>query len=1129
MTHLIQKSLDKNRTLGALLALAAVLLLALVAGRQVANVQAAGASYGEDFEDVGPVNEGDDGPSNLIADGWTFRNQSDPEGPRGWFGLEGDAYTGNAYLAANYNSTVCGAEAAISTWAILPAIPDQAAGDPLSFAVIGGSGGRVDRLQVRYSPTGGTDTGSGPGDVGDFTDLLLDWESERFSTRAWETQSVSLPGDGRIAFRYFLPNADACTSYAYLLGIDNLVVGDPPAGPYPLPQAGETVTWDASISPIVIDGRQVIVEGGTVQVEPGVEIQVLDDSSLVVEGALQGDGTADNPITVTAPTVFPPAIEVFGALDLNHADISGQIRPAAFGELVFNNTSFHGNGTVFTGSSGIPRFFQIDNSTFNGVDLGVTAPAVILRNVTLTNASARVGGYPHLDGVTVDGGTFTLSKDHQPGYVDNVTVRNAPGAGLVLGGGQVGNDFLLGPNVTLENNAYPALIANGGLLPGSNVPATGNQNNVVAVSGGADQRGPATWGDVGVPYQVNAAPSLLGRWEILPGTTVQFAPGAGISAEDGTLVARGLPGAPITFKRAQPDQAWGSLVRPNRLEHVVVEGSDLGLIYSSTGLPRFVDSAILRNNNRALIGSAIVRSTQFLDNVTGAVAGFPTDLNGETNPNSFVGNTDLAVESADDATHNWWGDRSGPSGPQNKRGTGDPVADGVPVKPFLKQAPDYSDSPPIVRMNGHHFLAEPGDKIMLTWNAEDDVSISSQRILFSPDSNNPLDYTVIADNLPGDQRAYEWTVPNTGFQRGAGYIRIEAVDDDGRVGWDHRAFLIPSDEVTGEISITSDLTGPFQAGDDVEICWNVQNEGLYANSVDAWLFLENGQRTLSLGGSTTDCLPLGLNVPAVSTDNARVGVRLYGTGNRVRWAFSDPFTIQLDDRLPGAPPAVSLDSPTEAINVAPDSVVPISWTASDDVALRSFDVHASYDGGRTWHVIAEDLPASARSFDWQTAPGTGFDGVHLRVVAVDRHFRDASASTLGNNDPAPTATATPTTAPTATPTMTPTPSDATATPTPTATATATATPTPTPEPADTVTIEQAEYRTNQNELRVEANGSDPSAQLDVYVTATGEFIGTLEGDGRGRYRGRFDWPTNPQEITVRSSLGGSDTATVEVK
>jgi hypothetical protein len=89
-------------------------------------------------------------------------------------------------------------------------------------------------------------------------------------------------------------------------------------------------------------------------------------------------------------------------------------------------------------------------------------------------------------------------------------------------------------------------------------------------------------------------------------------------------------------------------------------------------------------------------------------------------------------------------------------------------------------------------------------------------------------------------------------------------------------------------------------------------------------------------------------------------------------------------------------------------------------------------------------------------------------------------------------------------------------------------PPPPPPPAtDTVAIQLAEY--GGGRLKVEATSSSSSATMKVHVTSTNALIGTLTNDGGGRYRGEFNWPSNPQSITVRSSLGASATRTVIAK
>jgi len=82
---------------------------------------------------------------------------------------------------------------------------------------------------------------------------------------------------------------------------------------------------------------------------------------------------------------------------------------------------------------------------------------------------------------------------------------------------------------------------------------------------------------------------------------------------------------------------------------------------------------------------------------------------------------------------------------------------------------------------------------------------------------------------------------------------------------------------------------------------------------------------------------------------------------------------------------------------------------------------------------------------------------------------------------------------------------------------------------DTVAIQQADYFANRYELRVAAMSTGSTATLQVYVTSTGELIGTLKHYDGNRYSGRFTWPVNPQNITMRSSLCGAATKAVTAK
>src|SRR5687767_7775680 len=82
---------------------------------------------------------------------------------------------------------------------------------------------------------------------------------------------------------------------------------------------------------------------------------------------------------------------------------------------------------------------------------------------------------------------------------------------------------------------------------------------------------------------------------------------------------------------------------------------------------------------------------------------------------------------------------------------------------------------------------------------------------------------------------------------------------------------------------------------------------------------------------------------------------------------------------------------------------------------------------------------------------------------------------------------------------------------------------------DTVSITRGEYESSKRTLRVEATSTQSKATLQVFVTSSGQLIGTLTNDGSGRFRGQFSVSVNPQSITVRSCLGGQATRTVRAK
>ena len=196
-------------------------------------------SFTEEFDSVG----------TLASKGWVFKNNSEPLGQTGWrqgryeaanqakFTTVGPYLGFPAYSAHNTpNDFVScdvscltdldGAGGNISAWLISPALPMKN-GDVITFYSRATNDAlyydpATDRLQVRANFTDGSaNVGRGSKEVGSFTEILLDINSDRVYNyqggypAVWTKYTITIsgiPGEGsiakgRFAFRYF--NEDA--------------------------------------------------------------------------------------------------------------------------------------------------------------------------------------------------------------------------------------------------------------------------------------------------------------------------------------------------------------------------------------------------------------------------------------------------------------------------------------------------------------------------------------------------------------------------------------------------------------------------------------------------------------------------------------------------------------------------------------------------------------------------------------------------------------------------------------------------------------------------------------------------------------------------------------------------------
>jgi hypothetical protein len=88
---------------------------------------------------------------------------------------------------------------------------------------------------------------------------------------------------------------------------------------------------------------------------------------------------------------------------------------------------------------------------------------------------------------------------------------------------------------------------------------------------------------------------------------------------------------------------------------------------------------------------------------------------------------------------------------------------------------------------------------------------------------------------------------------------------------------------------------------------------------------------------------------------------------------------------------------------------------------------------------------------------------------------------------------------------------------------------PAPPVTDTVAVQKTEYTTKKKTLLIEATSSSTNVTMTVSTTSTGVVLGTLANKGGGKYQATLSVATNPVNITVKSSGGGSATRAVTVK
>jgi hypothetical protein len=863
----------------------------------------------------------------------------------------------------------------------------------------------------------------------------------------------------------------------------------------PVPAPGQTVTWTLAGSPYEICQDITIPSTSTVIVEAGVHVAFDPDRQVMVLGTMQLQGQSAQHIVLQTAAVFPPIIDINGGVfNATFSDFNGQVRVENAANVAFSDCAFQGSNAVLWAQElpTLPPFIRIERCTFTSSSAFISdALAVLNENIFNGAICSLLRGFADVTTTnTFSNSNFSIDRQEsfQPFYLNGVHASNGTVAGLVLSGG----NYSVGINTVLQTNPYPVALQ-GGLLPESAIPLTGNAINAVNVGNGGFA-GKGRWSQISLPYRLTEPTTDL------PGGDLTIDPGVIVEASDTEAalrfrstrhsVLKGLPDNPITF-RGLNGQSWvGLLFHVNsttgcRLEYCTIEDAAFGVISTDNWLYvdscRFADNTVGANMNT--FGAITFAKTRFITNSAGVSFDFHGSpfLSSPLTPNSFEGNgagiNAFDAAAAGDARNCWWNHPTGPTTPRNPGGQGDsiigPGEPNVQFVPFLTAPPDFKNTPPVVRMIGPglvqlydspdlqipDFLLDQGTKYIVRWTAQDDDTIASQRIDFSPDGHFPDRYFTLVSNIPASAQSLEITIPDPGFagSNEPQFLRVVSTDASGQEGWDEVPVLVPTSNITGDLTITTDLSGQtFTAGEPIpDMDWT---GSVNVGTITPVVVLESDGAGIP-GLNITGHGQFLRNFPFVSTDRARLALQVRNNSNDAKWFFaSGYFSIRHDSRLGLQPPSANLKTPVGGASFPGGSIVPVSWTVTAPEGLRSFDIQGSYDAGRTWHPIIRDLPATATSYDWQLPPSTGIPDVRVRIVARDIRFQNSSATSgafsITPSGPTPTATPTSTATPSGTPTVTPTvtPSGTpTATPTPTVTATPTATASGTPTATPSIT------------------------------------------------------------------------------
>ncbi|MDD3876282.1 MAG: T9SS type A sorting domain-containing protein [Bacteroidales bacterium] len=248
----------------------------------------------------------------------------------------------------------------------------------------------------------------------------------------------------------------------------------------------------------------------------------------------------------------------------------------------------------------------------------------------------------------------------------------------------------------------------------------------------------------------------------------------------------------------------------------------------------------------------------------------------------------------------------------------------------------------LIYPNGNELLY-PTNTLNIQWVADNSNAI---KLEFS--QNNGLSWSLIADNVPAQQNAYLWTIPNNPSNECI--IRITDMDNPLTQDQNSSVFIIypiPSIQLIypngGEIFNVNDTVNIEWAGTNLNSAIYV--EASYNSGID-WNYVGWVNGTPN-GGNFEWVVPNNL------TNSALIKVTFWDLPS-IKDSSNNIFSI--------IPPDFALISPENNDAFYPGQTTLIEWFANN---ISSLNIDYSYDAGVSWHSVAQNVPATQNSYSWQ--------------------------------------------------------------------------------------------------------------------------------------------------------------------